>query len=340
MSTHVRPGVYTSYEVEGGLRGRSGGSPVGLAASATTGTAGTVTAVTSYAEAVTAFGGGNLPSLVKTLLENGAPAVYCCPVSAGDYDTAFAALMAVPEIRFMVCDSRDAAVHGKLKTAIAGGNEKSRYRIGVAESGDSTRAALAADALALNSERMVLLSHHCTAGTVGAAAAAVCGAMAGAEDPALPLNGAVLKGIGDIGANFSDADLTLLIEGGVLPLETLGGQISVIRGVTTRTLTGGAADTTWREVNTVLIVDTVLPGIRDSLRAAFARVKNNARTRDAIRTRVIIELEEYLRREIIEGYENVIAAADTADPTVCAVSFHFTVAHGLNVIELTAHITV
>ena len=340
MSNRERPGVYTSYEVSGVLRGQLGGGAVGLAAAATAGTAGTVTAVTDYAAALSAFTGGNMTALVKLLLENGAPVVYCCPVVGGNYETAFAALMTRPEIRYMLCDSHDATVHTKLKSAIAGGDERCKYRIGIVESGDTTRASLVSDAEALMSERMVLVSHHETSGTDGAVAAAVCGVMAGESDPAIPLNGAVLRGLDAIGGNFSDADLTLLVRGGVLPLETVGGQVCVIRGITTRSQSGGAADSTWREVNTVRIVDTVIPGIRDALRADFARVKNNAQTRGAIRTRVIIELENYLKNEIIDSYSDVSAAVSGSDPTVCEVSFCFAVAHGLNIIELSAHITV
>ena len=340
MSDRERPGVYTSYEVSGVLRGQLGGGAVGLAAAATAGTAGTVTAVTDYAAALSAFTGGNMTALVKLLLENGAPVVYCCPVVGGNYETAFAALMTMPEIRYMLCDSHDATVHTKLKSAIAGGDERCKYRIGIVESGDTTRASLVSDAEALMSERMVLVSHHETSGTDGAVAAAVCGVMAGESDPAIPMNGAVLRGLDAIGGNFSDADLTLLVRGGVLPLETVGGQVCVIRGITTRSQSGGVADSTWREVNTVRIVDTVIPGIRDALRTDFARAKNTAQTRGAIRTRVVIELENYLRKEIIDGYSDISVAASESDPTVCEVSFCFTVAHGLNIIELSAHITV
>ena len=35
-------------------------------------------------------------------------------------------------------------------------------------------------------------------------------------------------------------DIDLLVQGGVTPLETVGGVVSPVRGITTRTLTGGA----------------------------------------------------------------------------------------------------
>jgi hypothetical protein len=72
----------------------------------------------------------------------------------------------------------------------------------------------------------------------------------------------------------------------------------------------------------------------------FSRTKNTAQTRGAIRTQVVIELEKKLTAEIIDGYDNVAVAQNSDDPTVCDVSFEFTVAHGLNQIRLTAYITV
>ena len=136
-------------------------------------------------------------------------------------------------------------------------------------------------------------------------------------------------------------DMTgLLILGGVTPVERLGGVTEVVRGVTTRTTTGGAEDSTWRELATIRVVDDVIPSLRAALRAKFRRSKNTAQSRSAIRSQVVLELENKVAREIITGYENVTVTADSEDPTRCLVDFSFTVAHGLNQIWLTAHITV
>ena len=44
--------------------------------------------------------------------------------------------------------------------------------------------------------------------------------------------------------------------------------------------------------------------------------------------------------KVEESSEDVTVTADAEDPTRCLVEFAFTVAHGLNQIWLTAHITV
>ena len=53
-----------------------------------------------------------------------------------------------------------------------------------------------------------------------------------------------------------------------------------------------------------------------------------------------MELENKLKAEIIDSYGEVTASVYEEDPTVCLVEFSFTVAHGLNQIWLSAHITV
>ena len=131
-----------------------------------------------------------------------------------------------------------------------------------------------------------------------------------------------------------------LVAAGVTALECVGGRVSVIRGLTTRTKTGDAADKTFRELTTILIVDDVIPSIRRALRAKFTRAKNSALTRNAIRNQVIVELEDRIDKEIIEGYDNLTVTASTSDPTTCVVEFEFRVVHGLNRIYLTAHISV
>lgn len=218
-----------------------------------------------------------------------------------------------------------------------GASEAYRYRIGVVETvGDST--ALTAAAAAINCERMVLIAAQ-ENNEAGCFAAAFAGAVAETSDPALPMNGAQLKGV-DCATVWSDDDVNTLVRGGVSLIENVSGTACVLRAVTTRTTTGGASDSTWRELTTVRIIDEVIPGIRNALRSRFARAKNTEQTRGAIRTQVIIELQNRLEREIIDGYGEVSALPGEEDPTVCEVSFSFTVAHGLNHICLTAKITV
>ena len=172
------------------------------------------------------------------------------------------------------------------------------------------------------------------------AVAAVAGAICGEGDPALPLGGVELRGIPGLALRYGESELDTLLQGGVTPVELAGGVCSVVRGVTTRTTTGGVSDSTWRELTTILVVDDVIPGVRNALRAKFPRAKNTAQTRGAVRSQVILELERKLASEIITGYGEVTVQPLEEAPTVCLVTFSFTVAHGLNQIWLSAQITV
>ena len=68
--------------------------------------------------------------------------------------------------------------------------------------------------------------------------------------------------------------------------------------------------------------------------------KNTAQVRAAIRSQVMVELENKRAQEIIDSFGEVSVKASEDDPTVCLVEFSFAVAHGLNRIYLSAHITV
>ncbi|MEG2526188.1 MAG: phage tail sheath protein [Oscillospiraceae bacterium] len=349
MVINERPGVYSSIDVSSSITGSRMGRTVGIAAAAALGVKGECKRITSYGEAVTAFGKDcSLTELARILFMNGAAAIEAVPAVIGgavplkaDYEAAFAVLMKKEKVSVMLCDSTAADIHNAMRLAIEGGTEGCKYRIGIVEAVGEI-STLSAKAGALNSERMVMVypGESGVGARVGAVAAALAGVIAAGGDPALPVNGAELVGLENFLQIYSDADINTLVQAGITPIESVGGKNCVVRGITTKTTTGGEADVTWRELTTVLIVDDVIPSVRAALRVKFPRVKNTAQTRGAIRTQVIIELESKLKQEIIDSYGAVSAVADVSDPTVCIVSFEFAVAHGLNRINLTAHISV
>ena len=350
VTTHQRPGVYSSYDASSIISGSGGGKVVGLAAINTVAEAGVVQTITSYEKALSTFGTSgaeDMAQLIRLALDNGASAVAAVAVADGEgYEAAFETLAAVEDIAVMLCDSTDTAVQQALRDSVQKASSARRERIAVvAGAAEEDVDGLIARAKDLNSERVVLAAP----GGVDAkgenqsglcVAAAVAGAIAGMGDPAVPLGGATLSGLYGLNERYEDNDLDRLILGGVTVVEQESGTISVVRGVTTRTTTGEEADATWRDLSTILVVDEVIPTLRRSLRSKFRRAKNTQRGRSAIRAQVVLELENQLSREVITGYENVAVTADETDPTRCLVDFSFTVAHGINQIWLTAHITV
>lgn len=349
VTNHQRPGVYSVYDVSAVIAG-SGSRQVGLVAVNTVAQAGRVLTITSVQQAVSAFGSNgqeDMTALITMALRNGAGAVAALPVADKEgYEAAFAQMGSMEEIAVMICDSTEQSVQQKLRDAVQTASENRRERIAVVAGAAGEQAqALVERAAALNSERVVLVAPggadsqgQTMSGLTVAAAAA--GAIAAESDPAIPLGGAVLWGLSGLEQRYDDNTLDQLILGGVTPVETVGGRVSVVRGVTTRTTTDGTADKTWQDLNTILIVDDVIPGIRSALKSRFQRSKNTARTQSSIRSQVVLELEDRLAREIITGYDHVSVTADSENPTVCVVDFAFTAAHGLNQIWLKAHISV
>lgn len=347
VTVHQRPGVYSAYDASSVVSGSGGGKQVGLVAVNTKATANEVKIVTSYDGAVNAFGQGTMAELIRLVLKNGAGSVAAVPIASGEgYGDGFAALEGLEDVTAVICDSTDGDVQKAMKESVETASANRRERIAVAAGGaEETVDELIARAKALNHERVVLVapggvdkSGENTDGL--GVAAAVAGAIAGESDPAVPLGGAVLTGLYGLSGRYNDGEMDRLILGGVTPVESLAGTMVVVRGVTTRTTTGEAADATWRDLTTIRIVDDVIPTVRDALRARFRRAKNTEQSRGAIRSQVVLELENKLAREIITGYGEVSVEADADNPTVCLVDFSFTVAHGLNQIWLSAHITV
>lgn len=349
--THERPGVYSSYDAATVVSAGKGNKAIGVAAKAVRGTVGTAVTLTGYAAGVGAFGEdvtAGMSTLLRLLFLGGASKIVAVRVAdtgtLEDYQTAFGAL-GNENVQIIVCDSADVTVQQALRTAVEEASGLRRERIAVVGSSGESAAQLVTRAADLNSERMVLVgpdvmdsNGNVLPGVFGAAS--VAAAIAAQTDPAIPLNSVELKGLSGVSVDYDDNDIDLLVRGGVTPLECVAGVTSPVRGITTRTTTGGAVDTTWRELTTILIADDIIPSIRASLRSKFARAKNTVRSRGAIRSQVIVELEKKLAAEIIDGYGEVTVTASKDDPTVCLVEFSFAVAHGLNQIYLTVHITV
>ncbi len=341
MTLNERPGVYSSYEVTSSIRGTSLGSSVGICAISAKTVAEIPVKISSRAQALENFGASTLAEMCSLALQNGASDIFAVPLATGatpsDYENGFTKLCMVPEVRIMMSDSRNTEVFELMKDKILTASESFKYRIGIVEvSGDISGMVTVAEGL--NCERMVLLAAplgiengYCTA--------AFSGAVAATTDPAVPLNGAELYGLNS-SILYTDSEINEMVRGGVTVLENSGSSLSVLRAVTTRTSTGNAPDTTWRELTTIRIIDEVIPGIRDALRLRFTRAKNTEQTRGAIKTQVVIELQDRLAKQIIDGYGDVTAMPSDADPTVCEVAFEFTVAYGLNHIQLMAKITV
>nr|DAG11525.1 MAG TPA: tail component [Caudoviricetes sp.] len=348
ITYHERPGVYSDYEASS-ITATAAGSKVVAACGVSTAAAGLYT-VTSYTSAATTFGeDSELGRMLRLLYLNGAGTVLVSPVASDtleDYKAALQKIMEEGRAAYVVIGSADEQVQKELLSQVQAASEARHECLGLVGLAKPTLEHLTDRAEQLNSERMVLVGPGVYLSGVEdeqpgcMAAAALAGVLAAQTDPAVPLNGAQLRGLTGVSATYNDTEMDTLIRGGITAVEPSGGSITVVRGITTRTTTGEAPDTTFRELNTILIIDEVIPAVRNALRARFSRAKNNAVTRSAIRSQVTVELQSRVEREIIDSFEAITVTADETDPTVCLVEFGFTVTHGLSRIYLTAHISV
>ena len=310
---HERPGVYVEYDTL--TRGLANtGRTVGIAAQ------GTGSQVTEFhtPEAATALGSTQTARMVQLALENGAARVLFCPVPDADYEAAVSSLLSQGATAIAV-DSTEGL--GDITTLLEEHNA-------ICFAGTSKEAASAL-AQSIDHRRIVLLSPD-----EGLGAAALAGCLGSQSDPSMPLNGMTLAGLSEVEDTFTDTEYDTFLRAGVTPLEEIGGQVTALRVVTT------ATDSTWRELTTICILDDVLPTLESALRTRFLHKKNNLATRNAIRAQTAMLLDDRVRREIIEDYSNLQVSAVPDNPTVCEVSFSFTVVHALCRIHLTAHIVI
>ena len=255
VTNHERPGVYSAYTATAAAQRGNRRGVAAVVAVSRKGTEGTLYALGSYRQAAEAFGAEDgLTALVKLLLANGAARVLAVPVAnENGYEAAFALVQEQEGVNVVVCDSEKLAVQQKLRDSVMSASAERRERIAVvAGAAGETAEALVKRAGELNSERVVLVAPAVSQEAGGAwVAAAVAGAICGGSDPALPLGGAELQGISALEKRLVESEVDALICGGVTPVERVGGSCWVIRGVTTRTKTGQAANIGgWRERDT------------------------------------------------------------------------------------------
>ncbi len=342
MILHQRPGVYAQYTVHRTDDTAQGAAAAGLVfCGAEPVQAACLTAQTQLQQL--SAGAAELAGLA---LQNGAGSIWVLGVqSAEEYQKAFAELIR-RGVGILLCDSTELSVQLALREALLEEAERQNECLGVVGMENPTVEGLTQRAAALNCERMVLVGPGCAsqqqAGSAGGLclAAAAAGLIAGETDPSLPVHGLAMTGLQAVEGYYDEATLDLLILSGVSPAETVGGQTSLIRAVTTRTSSGGAADTAWRELTTVRCIDAVIPAVRSRLKTRFSRMRNNRATRSAIRAEVLLELERQLALERIDAYDELTVEENADDPTICDVRFSIVAAHGLSRIGITAHITV
>ncbi|MFV0402146.1 MAG: phage tail sheath C-terminal domain-containing protein [Oscillospiraceae bacterium] len=344
VTDNMRPGVYSSYTVTS--RYAAPRSPRGAALICGTSfqLAEKTYRLTSYGQAAELFSAASSRRALeccRILFENGVSPIWFSMLDRG-YGAALNRLAEEDEIGAVITDCTGPLDVKAMMESVEESCGKLHERLiffGIGE------VALAmSTAKAVNSERAVVccpgvspISSENRAAIYGACALA--GRVLANNDPVYNYNGCVLDGV-ETPDKLAEDDIQQLLAGGVTVLEEVGGQVECVRAVTTRTLSNGAEDNSMRPLNTILIIDDVLRGIRQSLRARLRGAKLAGQSFASVASQVTVELAAKQDDGIITGFDAPSVYAHSADPTVCVVELAFRVANVIGQIHITAHVQV
>lgn len=341
-----RPGVYSTYTITPSYTGTREALTVGVIGKLGLSEAGPV--LIGRGKALDA--GTPLALTAGVLFEAGLPEFWAYSLSEGEsgtgvdaaaYTAAMEALADKGGVELLVVESGIQAVLEAAKTFALGQSENQREML-VFAGAEGTYTAAGTLAKAVNCPRVVL--------TYGSAvpkggqnaspfygALGLCGAVAVTEDPSLSLTGQLLPGLATVtGATYTQVES--LLAAGVTPLSQSGDGVEAVRVLTTSTTMDGAANRSFTPINSILIIDYVMKGLRQSLAALLRGARNSQSTLSAVASQLTVLLGGYLDRGIITGYEapKVFCQADA--PEVCVAQVAFTAAYLINQIHIQAQI--
>lgn len=175
------------------------------------------------------------------------------------------------------------------------------------------------------------------AGSPFLGALSLCAAVAVLEDPSVSLTGWALPGItGVTGATYTQTET--LLGAGVTPLVQTGDGAEAVRILTTCTTLDGVANRGFTPINTILIIDTVMKALRQSLASFLSGAKNSAQTLSAVASQITVLLGDFQDRGVITGYSAPKVYCEPDDPEVCIAQVSFTAAYLINQIHIQAQI--
>ena len=309
----------------------------------------TVFSITGTADAGEKFGGESIMvKAVKALIQNGIDTFYGVIVDstvgeggaiATNYGNALQASLGEKSCQFVVLDNYDNAVITELKTHLAMAESEDLFRYAVVAGTSSDNDALVEQSEAIGDSRIFVAGPEFTNdGTTSTNATIVVAGVTGAimvelsGDPALPMNGVAVNGIGSVKKSMLESEKKLLGENGVTVLYN-DGTPKIHRLVTS------SSDEIWKEGTTRFIADYVLENVENTLRANYQRTKNVVRILDSIKTTVKGLLENFEGLEIIENFDpaTLTVVKDPTDVYGALVDYEFDVVTPLYTITIKQH---
>lgn len=346
MLETMRPGIYTSYTVSayGAGEGERG---LGIVSASQIPQL-SVQKITSQGQAQELFGpldgAAPMTRMIIAALQNGVGKLYAVSPATEDesgYEAALNQLLEVPEVYAVCTDREDQELETFLKTKLDAMEAEGRERIAVLGSSDWEQAEQ--KAVRMNHKR-ICVAYPAAASSQGAGnlSPVLLGSMICREHrPYSNLNGELAEGDFILSQQLSREQQEQLMQVGICLLEPASDAVMLVRGMTTHTKNeSGLNDRTYRNISSVLILDQVVPGLRQVLQQLLTSSDNSTASLDGIQSMTASRLEDFKQQGLISDYgvPNVYLKED--DRTVCVVEVNFTVRQGLNQIYLTAQIHV
>lgn len=323
---NLRPGVYTSYTL---LRSDAAASSAVIGIAANAGGTLTKTTVESLEEARTACS-GELLELCEAVFAAISARVVLADLAQGDA----AALQALIDggASLWVLESADAERLALLDDTLSQAAKDGKRAVAVVGCASSQEAL---EASSINSMRIALTcpAVHYQGGERNVAPALVAAFLALSEGEQQSLNGA-LSPEGFSTEALTEEVLQELLWNGVCAIEPRGGVVSLIRGVSSRTIDEeGIRDGLFRNLASVLTFDEVLDTLETTLKE---RVLAGVLSTDSVTALLVNELAKLEERGKLSGYETPIVTRLPSDSSVCVVTVSFTLAQCVNQVWLQA----
>lgn len=283
--------------------------------------------------------------MVKILIANGVSRIGVIRVPAvqleGTYTTAkdaYAAALNVlmaHDYDLLALDMMDKAVINEVKNHLDLAESEDKFRYAVVSVAGVDTSAISTFAGDINHSRIFVVGTDAvddnaqTAEPQLLAIGVTAAIIKHMKDPALPMNGVEILGLGGVSKVLSKPELKALVEAGVTPIyKTPGGRPAIYRLVTSYTKdTQAQKDPVWQEGTTRFIADDVLSACQARIRTNYKRTKNVARILDSMRTDIIDVLDAKQRLEIIENFDpnTVIVRKDPDDNFGAIIEYPFDV---------------
>lgn len=308
----------------------------------------TIFSIIGTADAEEKFGAGSIMvKAVKALIQNGVDSMYGVIVDgevadggaiSDNYADALSASLGEVSVKCIIMDNYDTTNIAELKKHLAIAESEDMFRYAVIAVSTDVNNEVVEYAETIDDSRIFVVGPTFTDGTNAISPIVVSAGVTGVimtetSDPALPMNGVTVNGIGNVNKTMLESDRNLFASNGVTALYN-DGLPTIHRLVTSYT-----KDQIWQEGTTRFIADYVLENVENTLRDNYKRTKNVARILDSIKTTVKGLLENFEALEIIENFDasTLTVVKDPSDMYGALVDYEFDVVTPLYTITINQH---